>query len=65
MRSLDRSDIYKFPFSSAANPEGKLSFALTAGPPSPENPALPIPAKVEMLPLVSILRTLWFSRSAI
>ena len=36
---------------------GELNVALVAGPPSPENPLVPVPAKVEMIPRGLITRT--------
>ena len=44
---------------------GCRSCACDAGPPSPENPATPVPASVEMTPVApSTFRTTWLSRSA-
>src|SRR5258706_16365288 len=50
IRRLDESAIYKLPRRSNAIPTGYCSDALVAGPPSPENAGLPLPAKVEILP---------------
>ena len=45
--------------------EGRFNWASVARPPSPENPATPDPATVEMIPVrASIRRTRWFSVSA-
>ena len=46
MQLLLESAIYTAPDDATATPCGKFSVALVAGPPSPENPARPVPAKV-------------------
>lgn len=43
---------------------GALRRAAVAAPPSPEEPATPVPATVEMVPEVSTLRTLSLPKSA-
>src|SRR5215467_565837 len=43
---LDGSAMSRSPAGSAATPDGPLSLALVAGPRSPENPLLPLPATV-------------------
>src|SRR4029079_2842011 len=57
--------MYRLPARSTATPAGKLSIALVAGPPSPLNPAVPVPATVVTTPLASTLRTGWAPASAI
>jgi hypothetical protein len=47
------SAIKMFPNLSTATPEGSFSAALLAGPPSPEYQQVPVPATVEMLPVVA------------
>jgi hypothetical protein len=42
--------MYRFPAASITAPVGKLSCAVTAEPPSPENPAVPLPATVVAVP---------------
>ena len=39
-----------FPEESTAMPVGKLTVAFAAGPPSPEEPGVPFPATVAMIP---------------
>ncbi len=51
MRWLALSQISSAPVRSSARALGWASEAAVAGPPSPENPALPLPAKVVMMPL--------------
>ena len=47
------------------NAEGVINCADAAGPPSPFEPATPVPATVDMIPVfASTRRTLWFSVSA-
>ena len=59
------SKIYTLPSQSAVNPIGKLSFADVAFPPSPENPAVPVPANVAILPVPeSTFRTFSLAWSA-
>ncbi len=50
MRLLKVSARYRLPAASTATPPGSLRVALVAGPPSPENPTLPLPATVVMIP---------------
>src|SRR3990172_5554260 len=53
------------PAPSTATPYGLFSRALVAAAPSPENPAVPLPAKVSMNPVTaSTLRTRWLYWSA-
>src|SRR5437764_960760 len=40
--------MYTLPEASTATPLGMLSLAAPAGPPSPEEPGIPVPAMVEM-----------------
>ena len=56
-RSFPRSATYRFPKSSSASPYGRASWAPTAGPPSPLNPAIPVPAIVVTVPPSPTLRT--------
>ena len=56
IRWLSESAIHTVPAPSMPTPRLKLSMALVAGPPSPENPALPVPAKVEIVPDGSMRR---------
>src|SRR5690349_16018889 len=44
---------------------GYHSIALVAGPPSPLNPATPVPATVEIAPVGETLRITWFTASTI
>jgi hypothetical protein len=53
------------PFPSVAIPSGRLRAALTASPPSPEKPAVPVPAKVVIFPDVSTFLILELFLSAI
>ena len=57
MRWLSESAIHTMPAPSTPTPRLKLSSAWVAGPPSPEKPALPVPAKVVTMPDGSIRRT--------
>src|SRR3990167_5951120 len=50
MRLFWLSAMYRLPAESTATPQGVLSWALVAGPPSPEKPVPPFPATVEMIP---------------
>src|SRR5207248_223186 len=50
MRLLLKSAIRKPPSAVAATPEGALSWAAVAGPPSPEKPDVPLPATVVIVP---------------
>ena len=64
MRWFPMSQIRSRPSGSKAMLWGRLSIASTAGPPSPEKPASPVPATVEMTPVsASTRRTTWLSRS--
>ena len=59
------SQISSRPSGSIAMLWGWRSAARAAGPPSPENPGVPMPATVESRPVpASTLRTTWLSRSA-
>ena len=58
MRLLVTSAMYKLPAESIATPSGKLSDALAARPPSPENPKLPSPATVVIVPFDTFRTTL-------
>jgi hypothetical protein len=49
--------MYMLPLASNAMPAGMSNFADVAAPPSPENPAAPVPATVEIVPPVVTLRT--------
>src|SRR5881296_1293217 len=64
IRLLPSSAMYTFPAGSTATPTGKLNSAEVAGPPSPLNPSLPLPAIVVMIPAVSTLRIRRFPASA-
>ena len=48
---------YPGPAASKANPRGPFKLAAVAGPPSPLYPAVPLPATVVMILLLSTLRT--------
>ena len=64
MRWLPMSQISSRPSGSKTMLWGRLSCAAAAGPPSPENPATPVPATVVMTPVpASTRRTAWLSRS--
>ena len=63
IRLLPESAMYRFPAASTAIPSGNRSWAAVAGPPSPENPLVPLPATVVMVPPVEIIRTRWLNRS--
>lgn len=56
MRLLLLSEIYRFPEASKATAVGLARLVFTAAPPSPEYPALLVPATVVMMPLVATLR---------
>src|SRR6478672_1439540 len=56
-RLFSESAMYRLPAESNARPLGAFSFALTAGPPSPEKPARELPATKVMEPEASILKT--------
>ena len=62
--SFPVSAMNKLPVESTATPNGPLICALVAAPPSPVNPAVPLPATVVMVPLAAIRRTTEASRSA-
>src|SRR4051812_37171948 len=64
-RELFKSEMYRFPSESTATAQGLNSSALVAGPPSPKNPAVPLPATVVMIPLAPTFRTLLLPGSAI
>ena len=51
MRFVGRSAIRMLPSGIGATSNGKFSAAAVADPPSPENVAVPVPAKVSMNPL--------------
>src|ERR1035437_49867 len=58
MRQLIWSEMYTFPAESTATPVGLFSDAEVARPPSPPNPAVPVPATVVTVPVVApIMRT--------
>ena len=61
IRPFWKSAMKRFPEPSTATLEGKLRDAEVAGPPSPENPLLPLPATVAMMPLVDTFRIRWLS----
>src|SRR5258708_4091507 len=70
-RLLYESATYTVPLGLTATPDGKLSWARAAGPPSPANQLqnalvhqVPLPATVEMMPEVSTLLILWPNCSA-
>ena len=48
---------YRPPEAFTASPLGPLNSALVATPPSPENPRLPLPALVTMIPSAYTFRT--------
>src|SRR4051795_12666244 len=58
MRLLPLSAIHSRPLA-AATPRGPLSWAPEGRPPSALNPGVPVPAAVDIVPAVSISRTLW------
>src|SRR5581483_6094872 len=57
IRWLSESAIQMLPAPSTLAPRSKLSSAFVAGPPSPEKPAFPVPATVEMMPSGEMRRT--------
>ena len=57
IRLLSRSAMKTSPDWSAAIPHGSFNCAEVAGPPSPEKPATPVPAIVEIVPVDEISRT--------
>src|ERR1017187_3576935 len=56
-RLFKYSEINKLPAESIAKATGPPSRALVAGPPSPENPDVPLPAMVVITPAGDTLRT--------
>src|SRR5215831_1353011 len=64
-RLLLVSAMKRFPEVSTATSVGLLSPAVVAGLPSPENPAIPFPAMVEIVPVPSTLRTRLLAASGI
>ncbi len=54
MRLLSASAMYSFPSVPTATPTGWSSSALVAGPLSPVSPQVPLPATVEMLPVLLV-----------
>ena len=57
--------MYIFPSASSATADIKLNVADVAGPPSPPNALVPVPATVVMIPvLAETLRTTLLSESA-
>ncbi len=65
IRLFRESAIYTLPAPSRATPIGRFRLAEVAGPPSPENPAVPVPAMVEMIPAELTLRMRWPPESPI
>jgi len=66
MRWLSVSATYTFPAESSASAVGRSSIAAFAGPPSPKNPAAPVPATVAITPVAAVTtRTRWLWLSAI
>jgi hypothetical protein len=59
IRKFWLSEIKAFPWLSTATLFGWFKAARAAGPESPENPEMPVPARVETNPLVETLRTAW------
>ena len=55
---LKLSAIYREPSESNTTPQGRYSEALVASPLSPANLNEPLPATVEMIPVVATLRIL-------
>jgi hypothetical protein len=64
MRWLYSSAMKSSPLRLTATPVGLCSFASVAGPPSPANPAAPVPATVVIVPAGSMRRMRWFAASA-
>src|SRR4051794_9198434 len=64
-RRLPESAIRKPPSAVAATASGALSAAAVAAPPSPENPGVPVPAAVVIVPAADTRRPRALSRSAI
>jgi hypothetical protein len=66
MRPFPVSAMIRLPCASTARLSGRSSAAAVAGPLSPPEPAVPLPATVVMMPdSASIRRTRWFAVSAI
>src|SRR6185369_15582372 len=59
-----KSAMYILPLRSASTADGTERAALVAGPPSPENPLVPLPATVVIIP-PDTLRTRWLPASGI
>src|SRR5664280_1894343 len=53
MRALPESAMYRLPAESTARPPGLFNCALVAGPLSPLNPAVPLPATRVKTPVVA------------
>ena len=64
MRWLPVSAMKRLPRLSTVTPDTSFNCALVAGPPSPLKPALPLPAAVVMMPLLSTLRMRALPKSA-
>ncbi len=64
MRALPVSAMYTLPDESAASPCGAFSWAAVAAAPSPPEPTVPLPARVEMTPAAVTLRTTLLAVSA-
>jgi hypothetical protein len=62
---FDESAIRKLPSGRTARLKALFSSARVAGPPSPEKPAVPLPATVVMIPLEETFRIRWLPTSAI
>src|ERR1700757_221154 len=52
--------MYRLPALSTATPTGLLRLALVAGPPSPENPCVPLPATTVRIPAAVTFTTVPF-----
>ena len=63
-RLLAKSEMKTLPAPSATTAPVEDSSASSAGPPSPEKPPVPVPAKVLIVPAPFTLRVLWFPESA-
>src|ERR1022692_977423 len=64
IRWLPVSAMNRLPKASTATPYGTLSCASVAGPPSPLNPAVPVPATVVIIPPADTFRIRWLPASA-
>src|ERR1700683_507561 len=64
IRLLYLSAMKIFPEASTATPEGLFNDAEVAGPPSPDKPAVPLPATVVMIPLAETFRIRLLPESA-